>query len=254
MGTRLVSANPVQLPGRIERSTLGDVFGALFRARITGTLELVEPDATTHRVHFSQGLISGIEAGRGSPRLGAILRAMGVLSLEAQTELERRAVSGFDQPLGETLVASKLLPRAALEAALKKQVTTRLESLYAIASARLSFRVQSRNQRNSTVLQAKEFLHDRPRKRRPAARTLSSAVSPGSAAESARADHPRTRAEALAVLGLPLGSNADDVRAAFRRLASELHPDRHGNRSFEERADIIHQFAQASAAYHLLVA
>ncbi len=36
-------------------------------------------------------------------------------------------------------------------------------------------------------------------------------------------------AEALRVLGLPAGASADDIKAAYRKLMSQLHPDRGGS-------------------------
>ena len=37
------------------------------------------------------------------------------------------------------------------------------------------------------------------------------------------------RAEALSVLGLQEGANADDIRAAHRRLIQQTHPDKGGS-------------------------
>jgi curved DNA-binding protein CbpA len=44
------------------------------------------------------------------------------------------------------------------------------------------------------------------------------------------------------------------IRRAFKRLAMELHPDRHGTSPEDIRARNAARFAEASAAYHLLVA
>lgn len=49
----------------------------------------------------------------------------------------------------------------------------------------------------------------------------------GDAAEGARA--PMTRDDALAILGLEAGAEADQIRAAHRRLMQKLHPDRGGS-------------------------
>ncbi len=43
------------------------------------------------------------------------------------------------------------------------------------------------------------------------------------------ADAPLTRAEALALLGLPEGASVEDIRAAHRRLMRSAHPDRGGS-------------------------
>ena len=61
-------------------------------------------------------------------------------------------------------------------------------------------------------------------------------------------------ARALAFRTLGLAPDADEisVRRAFKRLAIELHPDRHSTSTEEVRAKHAAQFAEASAAYHLL--
>jgi curved DNA-binding protein CbpA len=53
------------------------------------------------------------------------------------------------------------------------------------------------------------------------------------------------------LLGVSRGAGLADVRRAFRRLASALHPDR-APPGDEER--LAARFAELSAAYHLLVA
>lgn len=49
------------------------------------------------------------------------------------------------------------------------------------------------------------------------------------AGEGAQAGGPMTRAEALNVLGLQEGADADDIRAAHRRLMKAIHPDAGGS-------------------------
>jgi curved DNA-binding protein CbpA len=55
-------------------------------------------------------------------------------------------------------------------------------------------------------------------------------------------------------LGLELSADQDAVRRAFRRLAAEVHPDRHPAASPGEVASLMKRFAELSAAYHQLVA
>ena len=51
-----------------------------------------------------------------------------------------------------------------------------------------------------------------------------------------RATHPRLdEAEARAILGLPSGAGADDIRAAHRRLIAAVHPDRGGSAELARR-------------------
>lgn len=56
-----------------------------------------------------------------------------------------------------------------------------------------------------------------------------------------------------AVLELPDGAPLDDVKRAFRRLARELHPDRHPGLDEPARRELERRFAEVSAAYEKLV-
>ena len=57
----------------------------------------------------------------------------------------------------------------------------------------------------------------------------------------------RDRVEALKTLGLPRRARADEVRAAYLRLARELHPDRHPDDS-----EAVARFQPIASAYELL--
>jgi hypothetical protein len=125
----------LELPGRLERSTLGDVLGALHRSGATGALRLDEtgPDGSRqHVIYLRDGLIAGI-----------------------------------DSP------ARSVVPRP--ERAERQQRLEQLEALFALSSARLSFRVMGqRPSPTPQPLQPPEFLHGRQRRRdgaRSAART-----------------------------------------------------------------------------------
>lgn len=56
-----------------------------------------------------------------------------------------------------------------------------------------------------------------------------------------------------AALELPDGAPPEEVKRAFRRLARELHPDRHPGASEEELRDLERRFAEVNAAYRRLV-
>jgi hypothetical protein len=56
-----------------------------------------------------------------------------------------------------------------------------------------------------------------------------------------------------AALELPDHAALDDVKRAYRRLAFELHPDRHIGASAEELRALEKRFAEVSAAYRRLV-
>jgi len=62
------------------------------------------------------------------------------------------------------------------------------------------------------------------------------------------------RAKARRLLGIENATDPAEVRRAFRRLAIELHPDRHALAPAEQQRRTAAQFARLSAAYHLLVA
>lgn len=55
------------------------------------------------------------------------------------------------------------------------------------------------------------------------------------------------------VLGVPRDADDAQIKKAFRRLARELHPDRHPGASEEELRDLERRFAEVNAAYRRLV-
>lgn len=239
------------LPGRIELTTLGDILGALHRERVTGTLEFVEPSGAVHRVLLRDGLVSAVETGLAVPPLGQLLRSSGKLSPSAHTELERIVLSGADSPLGQALVRRRLATVEVVERALREQVLARLNALQRIEKARVAFRPRAHTVERAP-LEAREFLHGKPRKR--AGRQTSATQTQSAPCESELSPHLRTRAEALAILGLRHGADSSAVRLAFRKLAAELHPDCHAGSGDAQRSEYARRFARVSAAYHLLVA
>lgn len=62
------------------------------------------------------------------------------------------------------------------------------------------------------------------------------------------------RLAALRTLGLPVDADEVSVKRAFKKLAMEMHPDRYATSPETVRAKHAARFAEASAAYHLLVA
>jgi curved DNA-binding protein CbpA len=63
---------------------------------------------------------------------------------------------------------------------------------------------------------------------------------------------PPDSRDAYALLGLDPGASRENVRQAFRRLATEHHPDRFPGASSEELALLVRRFSRISAAYHRL--
>lgn len=228
------------LPSRLSATTLGDVLGALHRERVTGTLELEREFGATPRVHLWEGLVAFIEAPAGR-RLGDILRESAASVPGFSVALERCALGASVRPLGRRLLEEQLVTADAMEDALRVQTRERLEWLFTLKEARLRFRVGYRPDQN-TALSAGEFLHGRQR-RRPAAGRWSTAGG-GDTQQNA----------AWQLLGVPPNSEREQIRAAFRRRALALHPDRHGQADERERKRLNDEFVRLSDAYRSLVA
>jgi hypothetical protein len=198
----------MQLPGRLSASTLGDLLGALHRARVTGQLELCEvrgPRGRTvpgriHRVHLREGLVAAVDTPLPPPRPGA----------------------------------------------------SSIDALFALEEATLAFRTARPLPAASRMLLGPgDFLHGRPRARDRGRGCATGEEAPCSEARPI-VDGARDRARGL--LGIPLGAREEEVRRAFRRLASAIHPDRHAAAPAAEQRQRATRLAELSAAYHLLVA
>ncbi|MBN2197485.1 MAG: DnaJ domain-containing protein [Polyangiaceae bacterium] len=246
----------MKLPGRLDATTLGDLLGSLHRERATGILELVEwagmSAGRAHRIHLGSGLVERVETPiRGLP-LGEILRQEGFVDSEALRRMLRRLAESPLKRAGEILVEERLVTRAAVLAALRCQLRYRLDALFALRGVRLRFHVARApfDQEDRIPLSPREFLHGRPRAREQA----HPGRSDGQAPPSGRRPTIPVRTRALAVLGLDSAAAPDAVRTAFRRLAREVHPDRHPTATDPERAELMRRFAELSAAYHALVA
>jgi hypothetical protein len=206
----------MHLPGRLSSSTLGDLLGALYRGRITGTIELSElagprkkgVPGRLHRLHLRGGLVVAIDTALPT------------------------------MPLGST-------------SALREQI----EAIFSIEDATVAFRTARTLSATcgASPLGPADFLHGRPRLRDRAARGASGFGDgvPRSPMRPAM-DDPKERARRL--LGVGRGAGIGDVRRAFRRMAGALHPDRLGPAAAEVHAQRAARFAELSAAYHLLVA
>jgi len=206
----------MHLPGRLSASTLGDLLGALHREGVTGLLELSEV--------------------RG-PRGGGVPGRLHHIHLRG----------------GLVVAVDTALPGAGLRG--------RLDAVFSLEEATVAFRTARPLSHAERVhpLAPSEFLHGRPRARDrgrptgsgPRVRERDDTPPPRSGVRAA-ADEARDRA--LSLLGLGSDAGDGEVRRAFRRLASALHPDRLGAAPPEERRRMVARFAELSAAYHLLVA
>lgn len=198
----------MHLPGRLRMSTLGDLLGTLHRARISGVLALRE--------------LSGTSAGRRHliHLRGGFIVSVGLASEEAA-----------DRPVAP-------MTRA--------QVQQRLEALYHLDDAELTFHV-ARGALAPPLeqpLTPAEFLHGRPRSRDRTPR--------GSLREDAASVLSALRHRALETLGLPPNAEMTRVRQAFRTLALQLHPDRHPHADETERSRLAQEFARLTQAYRVL--
>jgi DnaJ domain len=248
----------MQLPGRLRLTTLGDLLGALHRARASGTLELVEVEGAragrSHRVFFDAGLIEDVDTSLNHPRLGEILARDGLLSMSALSCIARRLMEQPGKRVGEILVEEGLGTADLVAGALRQQRTSRLEALYGLSEALIRFHVpRPRSGFRPTPLSPREFLHGRPRARAQfSARVAERFSSRSGRPEPARGlDGPRHAA--YRALGLTAAASPRDVSRAFRKLAAEQHPDRFPNASATEKVQLLSRFAQLSAAYHMLM-
>lgn len=212
---------------RLSLTTLGDVLGELHRAQASGTLEIHDRTGTVHEIVLEDGLVRDVQSTVGPPlgeRLG-LPRYTRTEGLPSGTRI------------GEVLVDQGAISAQNLGQALDEQRRERLEHLFHLTDGALRFRppLATRPRFAPSPLPVAEFLHGRPRRK---ARLL---------------EAPRTL-PALRVLGLEPNATREDIRQAFRRLALELHPDRHPAASEAKRSELRARFAELSRAYHRLTA
>jgi DnaJ-domain-containing protein 1 len=240
-------ASPMDLPGRLRSTTLGDLLGTLHRAGSTGTMELVEDRGRVHRIYLAKGLVAAVELDGTSPSLAEILRN----DRAAEDDILRRSLlrAMASQRLhGEVLVEDFRVSPDVVGNALRRQVQTRLAALQKLPDARISFRVAVRPPRGAlTGLRPQEFLHGRPR-----LRDRDGQGRPHGPTQSAQAQRPSV--QAWRVLGLPPGADVTEIKRAYRRLARSLHPDLHPHATDQERTSLQEQFARVTDAFRQLVA
>ena len=281
----------------------------LYRECTTGSLELTErwliPGGSMgHFVHLRSGLVADVETNLSkTPPLGEFLRREGFLTNSGYRTLITLIGKRDRRSTGEILVAERLADAAIVEAALRVQVRMKLDVLFDLNDALVTFHAAGppkRGARRVHPLVPRDFLHGRARARdrvptsevRPRTRPVvwpeefvtyeppfdprpHTTPPPGStrtpharthdvdasepnshAKPSTRFLHlaPDVRQRALNRLGLPMTADEYDVKRAFRKLAVELHPDKHVTAPTPHRERSAARFAEVSEAYHLLVA
>ncbi len=241
----------MKLPGRLGPTTLGDVLGALHRGAASGVLELVESHGTNsgrvHRVHLSGGLVQHVQSNLPVPRVGDLLQDRGFLTPAARSKFVCALMGAEAGRAGELLTRHAGVSGIAVGAALRRQLQLKLSALFELQDLQLRFRVAQRPPREPLAeipLSPREFLHGRRRARDDR---------PKQARRPKRAYDGR-RSQALRVLGLTDAATAADVQRAFRKLARDVHPDRHPDADSRQRVELLRQFSELSAAYHQLCA
>jgi hypothetical protein len=260
----------MHLPARLSSSTLGDLLGALHREGTTGLLELREirgPRGRTvpgriHRIHLRSGLVAAADTALPVPPIGEILARDRLVPADAVRLLVGRIQAGDRRAAGEILSGEGLAAAEAIRAGLRRQLEERVEAIFAVEDASVTFHTARPLPQAVRIapLGASEFLRGRPRARdRGASKRGGPPPSPPPAVEAEprsglRPMFDEARERARRLLGLPRGAGSGDARRAFRKLASLLHPDRLLAAPEEEQRARAAQFAELSAAYHLLVA
>src|SRR5689334_11210166 len=142
----------MNLPGRLTRTTLGDLLGMLHRAGASGVLELVEPSGSragkSHRVFLSGGLVDDVETDPEHPPLGELLAREGALDRDGLTTLLRRLVEAPERRAGEILIAERLANEALVSAALRWQLRSRLETVFRLSDGLVRFHVRRKPRGN----------------------------------------------------------------------------------------------------------
>ncbi len=238
----------MNLPGRLRLTTLGDVLGALHRSGASGVLELSEDRGATHRVYWKSGMITQVDTDLFRERLGDLLSRQGLLEAGALARLARRLLEAPPRRAGEILIDEGLVSRDVVSFALRRQLRRRVEALFGLRDAQLTFRAPRPQSAPQAPLSPHEFLHGRPRFR---ARNRVYQSPPRSEPSSRASALPR--AAAYATLGVAPGADRATIAQAFRRLALNVHPDRFPKADAAERARLLSRFAELSAAYHALV-
>src|SRR6187455_899960 len=148
----------MHLPGRLRLTTLGDALGALHREAASGILELTDERGAAHRVYLSQGMITDIETDLFRQRLGDVLAGQGFLGARALARLARRLLEAPRHRTGEILVEEGLASADLVSAGLRRQLRQKLDALFGLSDAQMTFRVPRPHHQPRTPLSPGEFL------------------------------------------------------------------------------------------------
>ena len=250
----------MDLPGTLHATTLGDVLGALCRSEVTGILEL-STAGDSHRVHLVSGVGSRVESSAPVERLGEILHREGWLDGEGLALLLRRITADGSRRAGKVLIEDCHVKATAVALALQSQHRDRLEDLFSLTDARVSFHIADRvaNVDAPRAMAPGDFLAGKMRARDRLQAVPDACQDPSAeSAASAQPEHTGQRRDpartrALEVLGLDANASQRDAKMAFRALAQVTHPDRSGPGDVSGRQARMRRFAELSEAYHRIV-
>jgi DnaJ-domain-containing protein 1 len=212
--------------------------GALHRERISGVLQVIVR-ANTHEIELRNGLVVRVTVAHESVRLGETLRR----SAPDPEQFERvlgvaLARSSDERPLGERLVATGAAASTAVNKALQELHQHRLNQLFCLGDARLRFRLLHRPTASGWVMGPAAFLHHRRRYRDRAKGVASVSVDV---------------LQAYRTLGLTPGASLSTIKAAFRSLAVEGHPDKFASQGSAAFEAATRRFRRTADSYRLLV-
>jgi hypothetical protein len=237
----------MHLPSRLRSTTLGDILGALHRARSSGTLELAEDRGRVHRIHLASGLVTAVELDGAGVSLADILRRERVADEDVLRRSLLRAIASR-RLHGEVLVNEFHVSPAIVDRALRRQIDARLSTIDHLADARIAFRVAMRQPRwalQSVPLHPREFLHGRRRARERASARPEADYRPVPLA---------AEPSPWRVLGVSPGTELAEIKRAYRRLARTVHPDLHPEATDDQRRALEARFVEITEAYRSLVA
>jgi hypothetical protein len=243
------------LPGRLAKTTLGDVLGTLFRAGVSANLELTEDKGPaagrTHRLRLRQGLVDGIDSTLGAPPLGELLVQEGALTAQRHIELIQRLPLAREKRTGQWLTELQWVASATVSRALRQQLSRRLNALYELPDARITYRIAYAQATCAVLgepLSPDQFLRNKPRLRDRSTRSAS-----GAPPHNDLSHREAARIHALLLLGLAPQCSAADIKKAFHRMAARLHPDRHVSAPASHQEAARLRFVQVVNAYNTLL-
>jgi hypothetical protein len=218
------------IPISLSESTFGDALARLLRGRAEGVLEVADHGGRQHRVFVRGGRVVRVHLDGAGPTLADILRNDRRITADVQRRSLLRALVGRRRH-GEVLMREFGVPKSVVDEALRRQHRSRLDV------------VEQRAPRSARFVPgAVEGADD------------GVGLDVGAACGGRRRQRDDANASPFSVLGLGPGATGAEVRAAYRRLVRELHPDAlDPHLSAAERAARIERFRAVTDAYRTLV-